>query len=584
MDVIPRLFLLIAILLGNLNSVLTSFNLYLNSSETNRILGLQGDLYYVRDGVPHSYALHFSLPIPADVNDIFFDWQSLRGPQEPGLLYSIGFAVSNPSAMNLPTTNLKEVGEIPTVKSVFRVTLQCSTQIHLEVNVSIFINVTYPQPSPQNHTNLEIKCTKMCRHYRDLFSNREEDHIETIVRRNSSYYGVPETSSHYFYIGVGSVCGFIIVLALVVAACYMRVKRISYDKQSGMSTINSLSFSEHGYLKVDTISSSVENNKSVARTPEKHQGPPGVMISYGDLRVADAKTTLQEVAIEASSVSIQELFMEGTYGRIFIGQLIGSCEIVERGDVDKKVLIKTISGDASKEQIDDFLRSGCLMKDMPSENLSSLIAACVQEDCRPMLLYSYTDNTNLKKYITSNRVVPSNQNYQGVTREQLIYAAIQIAHGVHYMHKKHIVHKDLGTRNCIINSQLLVKVTDSALSSDLFPSDYDRLESAELRPIRWLAPEAIDSDTHSPSGDTWSFGVTLWELMTLCQLPYEGITSANIVTFLKDGYRLSQPSDCPNEVFAMMACCWCSSPEDRPNFAQLQLCLQDYYATLMQMV
>lgn len=41
------------------------------------------------------------------------------------------------------------------------------------------------------------------------------------------------------------------------------------------------------------------------------------MISYGDLRVADAKTTLQEVAIEASSVSIQELFMEGC-GKVFI--------------------------------------------------------------------------------------------------------------------------------------------------------------------------------------------------------------------------------------------------------------------------
>lgn len=51
----------------------------------NLFQGLQGDLYYVRDGVPHSYALHFSLPIPADVNDIFFDWQSLRGPQEPGV-------------------------------------------------------------------------------------------------------------------------------------------------------------------------------------------------------------------------------------------------------------------------------------------------------------------------------------------------------------------------------------------------------------------------------------------------------------------------------------------------------------------
>lgn len=54
--------------------------------------GLSAELYYVRDGVVNEYALHFNVPVAANVRDIAFTWQSLAGrPVTPTSTYFFFF-------------------------------------------------------------------------------------------------------------------------------------------------------------------------------------------------------------------------------------------------------------------------------------------------------------------------------------------------------------------------------------------------------------------------------------------------------------------------------------------------------------
>lgn len=51
--------------------------------------GLSAELYYVRDGVVNEYALHFNVPVAANVRDIAFTWQSLAGrPVTPTFFFN----------------------------------------------------------------------------------------------------------------------------------------------------------------------------------------------------------------------------------------------------------------------------------------------------------------------------------------------------------------------------------------------------------------------------------------------------------------------------------------------------------------
>jgi RYK receptor-like tyrosine kinase len=54
--------------------------------------------------------------------------------------------------------------------------------------------------------------------------------------------------------------------------------------------------------------------------------------------------------------------------------------------------------------------------------------------------------------------------------------------------------------------------------------------------------------------------------------------------YLQDGYRLAQPVNCPDELFAVMAYCWAAMTQERPTFGHLQICLQNFYSQLTRYV
>lgn len=42
----------------------------------------------------------------------------------------------------------------------------------------------------------------------------------------------------------------------------------------------------------------------------------------------------------------------------------------------------------------------------------------------------------------------------------------------------------------------------------------------------------------------WSFGVTMWEIMSRGMTPYPGVENCELLDLLQTGVRLKQPSDC----------------------------------------
>lgn len=52
-----------------------------------------------------------------------------------------------------------------------------------------------------------------------------------------------------------------------------------------------------------------------------------------------------------------------------------------------------------------------------------------------------------------------------------------------------------------VDDQLRVRVSDTALSRDLFPQDYHCLGDNENRPVKWLALESLVLKQFSPASD-----------------------------------------------------------------------------------
>lgn len=56
-----------------------------------------------------------------------------------------------------------------------------------------------------------------------------------------------------------------------------------------------------------------------------------------------------------------------------------------------------------------------------------------------------------------------------------------------------------------VDEKLRVKITDNALSRDLFPSDYHCLGDNENRPVKWLALESLSYKQFTGASDVVSY-------------------------------------------------------------------------------
>jgi serine/threonine protein kinase len=118
-------------------------------------------------------------------------------------------------------------------------------------------------------------------------------------------------------------------------------------------------------------------------------------------------------------------------------------------------------------------------------------------------------------------------------------------------------------------SQYSVKVADFGLSKTLKDSaEYYKSELSVL-PIRYSAPEVLKFGKYSQASDVWSFGITIWELMTGGMKPYVQYSNSETIEKVLEGYRLPKPANCPEALYEIMQQCWHEKAEERPTFTQL---------------
>ncbi|XP_042709350.2 tyrosine-protein kinase RYK isoform X2 [Chrysemys picta bellii] len=563
-------------------------SLYMSEEEVRRLIGLDAELYYVRNDLINHYALSFNLLIPSETNSVHFSWHAKSKVE-----YKLGFQVDNAMAIDMPQTNISVQGEVPRalsdalryvinkfcflkhakqrkIKHVFRVELSCTGRLDSEVTILMQLNLTIN--SSKNITVLNFKRRKMC------YKKFEQEVKTPTSDKNSSkaifdpVNAAPTTSTRVFYISVGVCCAVIFLVAIILAVLHLHsMKRIELDDSisdsSSSQGLSQPSTQTTQYLRADT-----PNNA----TPVTSY--PTLRIEKNDLKsvtLMEAKAKVKDIAISRERITLKDVLQEGTFGRIFHGILIEEKDPSK----EKQVFVKTVKDQASEVQVTMMLTESCKLRGLHHRNLLPITHVSIEDGEKPMVLLPFMNWGNLKLFLRQCKLVEAN-NPQAISQQDLVHMAIQIACGMSYLARREVIHKDLAARNCVIDDALQVKITDNALSRDLFPMDYHCLGDNENRPVRWMALESLVNNEFSSASDVWAFGVTLWELMTLGQTPYVDIDPFEMAAYLKDGYRIAQPINCPDELFAVMACCWALDPEERPKFQQLVQCLTEFHAAL----
>ncbi|XP_011882215.1 PREDICTED: tyrosine-protein kinase Drl [Vollenhovia emeryi] len=555
------------------------FNIFISHSQVMKLLGLEAELYYVREGVVNTYAMNFVVPVPANIADLEFSWQSLIGhplPYSMELDYEVvGVPGAQSSVMALlqPRVNVSARGEVPVTLQVFRIRLPCSGVVSAEIPLALRLNVTAPTGTRYNDTVLVFKRNKICLKGVETPPSNDSVRLEPDPLMNGA---------GALYVAATCACALILVVGSVASALYIRNSKARVQESQKTLPCCSYSAADTGGLarssvlvRVDPRPGSANSGSyaTIADLEPLYARPCGSRASYYAAshvthlsQSTDPCEKARALAVSRSALYCRTLVQEGTFGRVFKGTL----ELAGR---EQEVIIKTVTEVASAYQASLLVVEGSQLAGLVHTNIASLAAACLDSSC-PLLAYTSTPGElNLKVYLTDG-------NHHPVTRD-LVHVGAQVARAGAFLHGRGLLHRDIAARNCIIEpGSLRVRLADAALARDLFPQDYHCLGDNENRPIRWMALESLQRNEYSTATDVWSFGVFLWELATLGQQPYVEVDPFEMMACLRDGYRLAQPRPCPDELFACMEACWLSPSRDRPTMPQLLAYLQDFHDAL----
>eukprot|EP00005_Dracoamoeba_jomungandri_P008004 CAMPEP_0174266700 /NCGR_PEP_ID=MMETSP0439-20130205/31142_1 /TAXON_ID=0 /ORGANISM="Stereomyxa ramosa, Strain Chinc5" /LENGTH=150 /DNA_ID=CAMNT_0015353819 /DNA_START=19 /DNA_END=468 /DNA_ORIENTATION=- len=112
---------------------------------------------------------------------------------------------------------------------------------------------------------------------------------------------------------------------------------------------------------------------------------------------------------------------------------------------------------------------------------------------------------------------------------------VEIAKGMEYLHNNDVLHRDLALRNILLSKNLVAKIGDFGMSKALVGPSV--LFSCEYLPWYWLPPECWNGEEGTKATDVWSFGITLWEMLTL-QKPYHGKSIDYLRDILKHQHQV----------------------------------------------
>ncbi|XP_012280342.1 insulin-like receptor [Orussus abietinus] len=255
----------------------------------------------------------------------------------------------------------------------------------------------------------------------------------------------------------------------------------------------------------------------------------------------------------------------GSFGMVYEG----IAKDVVKGKPEVRCAVKTVNENATDRERIEFLNEASVMKAFNTHHVVRLLGV-VSQGQPTLVVMELMVNGDLKTYLRSHRPdVCENILRQPPTLKRILQMAIEIADGMAYLAAKKFVHRDLAARNCMVAEDLTVKIGDFGMTRDIYETDYYRKGTKGLLPVRWMAPESLKDGLFTSYSDVWSYGVVLWEMVTLASQPYQGLSNDQVLRYVIDGGVMERPENCPDSLYTLMRRTWNHKASKRPTFIDI---------------
>ncbi|KAJ0394901.1 hypothetical protein P43SY_009971 [Pythium insidiosum] len=430
-------------------------------------------------------------------------------------------------------------------------------------------NVTIPSCSVMKGPDL----VKLSEHYNWVFS----DQCGSTTSSPATAADAGKSSSSNTGMIVGIIAGVVVVL-FIIGICLWKRKRaakhveqppqnhssgghssVPFQSLDGTPQYSSKNSHSHGMSTISTTIATANGTVHASGTHGTASSTRSTDMGKWDDPVIVA------VRIPYDAIFKGNLLSRGGFGEVYRGTY--------RGDT---VAIKSLLPERRKDlaQIDDFLSEVKLMSTLDHERIVKFIGVAWNSLSDACMVVEFMENGDLRSVLGRWSSGPE-QRLNGFDADK-VKIALHIAHALTYLHSLQpvVVHRDLKSKNVLLDANFDAKLTDFGISRERA----DATMTAGVGSSLWMAPEVMLGKRYDEKADIFAFGIVLSELDTH-QLPYFHAKVSETGQKLPETAILQQVmlgrisvgfTDRADPVLVQLGReCVSLDPKDRPTTAQL---------------
>jgi serine/threonine protein kinase len=369
-----------------------------------------------------------------------------------------------------------------------------------------------------------------------------------------------------------------VVFVIIVAALLVR------RENQRNAALRRASTSENGTAMVGTTDfaatntmGAAEQRKSRAPAPQhNYDSPPTLANKMAQL------ASERETSSGAATTSVSATLVDGLRKQVESKYVInandldldtklgeGAFGVVYRGRWrDIAVAVKQVTSNSDRVATEhaqrQFIDEAEMMQTLrPHDNIVTFFGLCLE----PLLIVlQFCPRGSLESLLYDKDVTKQHK----FSTEEMHKIALGMARGVAHLHSEKVIHRDLAARNVLLDENWSPKLADYGMAREDTAEDnyYNNQTVTKVGPIRWQAPEQMESQKYSTKSDAWAYGVVLYELYKR-EVPWAGVANLKVAARVMRGEHLPVPDNAPVYIGEVMLAVFNPEAKQRPSMRRV---------------
>ncbi|PKC68974.1 kinase-like protein [Rhizophagus irregularis] len=228
------------------------------------------------------------------------------------------------------------------------------------------------------------------------------------------------------------------------------------------------------------------------------------------------------------------------------------------------VALKTICSENSEEEHsefnDEFVKELKLLREVDSHPNINRFLGITKDSEYYILVLEYANEGHLKGYL--------NKNFASLKWNDKIRMALDIISGLKFLHSKEIIHRDLHSKNILVNNGKLI-IADFGLSKKL-AEVITNSAGNRYGVVEYVEPQCFKNINYKKDkkSDIYSLGVLLWEISS-GRRPYSDCPRNLLNDHIREGNREKPIEGTLPKYQKLYQICWDDKPKSRPDIEEV---------------